>query len=63
MKHDGECEKKRYMNTVGIVSYNIHCNFTNYGSALQSWALGWTIEGLKFGYGIPMEATAGGITN
>lgn len=23
----------------GIVSYNIYCNFTNYGSALQSWAL------------------------
>lgn len=27
------------MKTLGIVSYNIHCNFTNYGSALQSWAL------------------------
>lgn len=27
------------MKTVGIVSYNINCNFTNYGSALQSWAL------------------------
>lgn len=24
---------------LGIVSYNIYCNFTNYGSALQSWAL------------------------
>lgn len=23
----------------GTVSYNIHCNFTNYGSALQTWAL------------------------
>lgn len=23
----------------GVVSCNIHCNFTNYGSALQSWAL------------------------
>lgn len=23
----------------GIVSYNIYCNFTNYGSALQSWSL------------------------
>lgn len=22
----------------GIVSYNINCDFTNYGSALQSWA-------------------------
>lgn len=27
------------MKRFGIVSYNIHCNFTNYGSALQSWAL------------------------
>lgn len=27
------------MKKVGIVSCNIHCNFTNYGSALQSWAL------------------------
>lgn len=27
------------MNYIGIVSYNINCNFTNYGSALQSWAL------------------------
>lgn len=27
------------MRRFGIVSYNIHCNFTNYGSALQSWAL------------------------
>jgi len=27
------------MNRFGIVSYNIYCNFTNYGSALQSWAL------------------------
>lgn len=24
---------------IGIISYNIYCNFTNYGSALQSWAL------------------------
>ena len=24
---------------IGIVSYNNYCNFTNYGSALQSWAL------------------------
>ncbi len=24
---------------VGTVSYNIYCNFTNYGSALQTWAL------------------------
>lgn len=27
--------KKKY----GIVSYNLHCNFTNYGSALQQYAL------------------------
>lgn len=27
------------MRYLGIVSYNIYCNFTNYGSALQSWAL------------------------
>lgn len=27
------------MKKIGVVSYNIHCNFTNYGSALQSWAL------------------------
>jgi len=34
------------MKSVGIVSYNIHCNFTNYGSALQSWALNQAIERL-----------------
>ena len=28
-----------FMKRIGIVSYNIHCNFTNYGSALQTWAL------------------------
>ena len=27
------------MKNIGVVSYNINCNFTNYGSALQSWAL------------------------
>lgn len=36
------------MKTVGVVSYNIHCNFTNYGSALQSWALCKTIERLGY---------------
>ena len=36
------------MKTFGIVSCNIHVNFTNYGSALQSWALCKAIE--KFGY-------------
>ena len=30
--------------SVGIVSYNMYCNFTNYGSALQSWALYQTVE-------------------
>lgn len=34
------------MKSVGIVSYNIHCNFTNYGSALQSWALCQVVERL-----------------
>ena len=37
-----------FCNIVGIVSYNINCNFTNYGSALQSWALNRSIE--KFGF-------------
>ncbi len=32
------------MKTIGIVSYNIYGNFTNYGSALQSWALHQTIK-------------------
>lgn len=27
------------MKNIGVISYNIHGNFTNYGSALQSWAL------------------------
>ncbi len=27
------------MKHFGTISYNIHCNFTNYGSALQTWAL------------------------
>lgn len=27
------------MKKIGVISYNIHCNFTNYGSALQSYAL------------------------
>lgn len=34
------------MKTFGIISYNINCNFTNYGSALQSWALCQAIEKL-----------------
>lgn len=36
------------MKTFGVISCNIHVNFTNYGSALQSWALCRAIE--KFGY-------------
>lgn len=32
------------MKRFGIVSYNIYCNFTNYGSALQSWALSHAID-------------------
>ena len=27
------------MKIIGVISYNIYANFTNYGSALQSWAL------------------------
>lgn len=27
------------MKKFGVVSYNMYCNFTNYGSALQSWAM------------------------
>lgn len=27
------------MMRIGTISYNIYCNFTNYGSALQTWAL------------------------
>ena len=36
------------MKRIAIVSYNIRCNFTNYGSALQSWALNESIK--KMGY-------------
>lgn len=32
------------MKKFGIVSYNIYCNFTNYGSALQTWALSQAIN-------------------
>lgn len=37
---------------IGIVSYNINCNFTNYGSALQSWALSQVLDRLGDEYGI-----------
>lgn len=32
------------MKKLGIISYNIYGNFTNYGSALQSWALSKAME-------------------
>ncbi|MCM1310668.1 MAG: polysaccharide pyruvyl transferase family protein [Bacteroides sp.] len=35
------------MKTVGIVSYNMYGNFTNYGSALQTWALQKAINSLN----------------
>lgn len=37
------------MKRFGIVSYNIYCNFTNYGSALQSWALQQAVDRLGAG--------------
>ena len=37
------------MERIGIVSYNIYGNFTNYGSALQSWAVSQTINKLGRG--------------
>ncbi len=39
-----EKQIKRY----GTISYNIYCNFTNYGSALQTWALHQAVK--KMGY-------------
>lgn len=36
------------MKSIGIVSYNINCNFTNYGSALQSWALNQSVARLGY---------------
>ena len=36
------------MKIFGTISYNIYCNFTNYGSALQTWALNQAIN--KLGY-------------
>lgn len=40
------------MKFVGQVSYNINCNFTNYGSALQSWALSQSIDGIGEEFGL-----------
>ncbi len=34
------------MKKIGIVSYNIYCNFTNYGSALQTWATYQTLSAI-----------------
>ena len=42
------------MKYVGQVSYNINCNFTNYGSALQSWALSQMID--KIGAEIGLQS-------
>ena len=36
------------MKRFGTISYNIYCNFTNYGSALQTWALHQAVK--KLGY-------------
>lgn len=36
------------MKKIGIISYNIYGNFTNYGSALQSWALNRKIDQLGY---------------
>lgn len=32
---------------IGTISYNIYCNFTNYGSALQTWALHQAIKSYR----------------
>lgn len=40
------------MKNIGIVSYNINCNFTNYGSALQSWALSRAIDNIGKDLGV-----------
>ena len=37
------------MKRIGVLSCNIHCNFTNYGSALQSWALTRVIDRIGAG--------------
>ena len=42
------------MKKIGIISYNIYCNFTNYGSALQSWALHAAIKRLGQGHYEPV---------
>jgi len=42
------------MKYIGQVSYNINSNFTNYGSALQSWALSQMID--KFGASMGIQS-------
>lgn len=49
--HENVEGMKIEMKNIGIVSYNIHCNFTNYGSALQSYALSLAINKLGKKYG------------
>lgn len=36
------------MKRIATISYNIYCNFTNYGSALQTWALHQAIKRLGY---------------
>lgn len=36
------------MKRIGTISYNIYCDFTNYGSALQTWALLRAIKSLGY---------------
>ncbi len=38
------------MKRIGTISYNIYCNFTNYGSAMQTWALHQAIKKLNDDY-------------
>lgn len=38
--------RENQISRFGIISYNIYCNFTNYGSALQSWALSRAIDSI-----------------
>ena len=40
------------MNAIGIISYNINGNFTNYGSALQSWALSQALDKVGAAFGV-----------
>ena len=45
------------MKTVGIVSYNIHCDFMTDGSAVERWTLERTIDRLDpFNASAHMEA-------